>query len=144
MIAPSFVCEITLFGCLTVWKKLRDNGDSRGEDVPFIPPHLPWCLRSSRKHMAAPCRTSQAWLNKSTSSIFAMPSQIQVPGRTSRALDCLSFLGFTAPPLEGSTTITLSEGIPFDEPFVEGTSVLVDGRSSLAISRALGDGHVER
>ena len=72
-----------------------------------------------------------------------MPSQIQVPGRTSRALDCLSVFGFTAPPFEGSTT-TLSEDNPFDVPFVEGSSVLIGGRSSLATSRALEDRHVRQ
>ena len=60
MIAPSFVCEIILFGRLTIWKGLRKYTDGRGENVPFMPPHLPWSLRSSRKHKAAPCLTSQA------------------------------------------------------------------------------------
>jgi len=73
--------------------------------------------------------------------MFAIPSQIQVPGRTSRALDCLSFFGFTAPPLEESTT-TLSADVPFGVPFVEGSSALMSGRSSLATSRALGDRYV--
>jgi hypothetical protein len=60
MITPSFVREIILIDCLTIWRELKNNRESRGETVPLIPPHLPWNLKSSRKHMAAPCRTSQA------------------------------------------------------------------------------------
>lgn len=54
--------------------------------------------------MAAPWRTSQEALNKSTSNNLTTPSQIQDPGITSRALDCAAAFGEIAPPLEGSIT----------------------------------------
>lgn len=88
--------------------------------------------------MAAPCLTSQAALNKSTSSILTTPSHTHTPGLTSSAFDCCDTFGDTAPPLVGSMT-TFSEETPFTTGFglpVRETEEVV---SSGEISRALLD-----